>query len=134
MSFGFQPIHTAFEANNAGVTLVHASTCEHGHPAFGITFPGRWIGQNTGPQLIAPVAVLLSRCTATHMVGAFAAYTAAIDGPHAGQAFMDDARTAFREMYPTIRELHTDGRICCEAAYRTGGREHTCHTQAQGRP
>lgn len=127
MEYDFQPVTTAFEASNAGVSLVSERKCEHGHPAFGLTFPGRWVGQQADEQPVAPVSVIIARCTATHIVGSLTAFIAAAEGLEASLAFMDEARAAFNELGPAIRDLHSQGRLCCEAAFRTGGREHTCN-------
>jgi hypothetical protein len=131
MNYDFQPVTVAFEASNAGVSLVSEKKCEHGHPAFGLTFPGRWVGQGGDQQPEAPVSVILARCTATHIAGSIAAFIAAAEGLEASVAFMDEARAAFNELGPAIRDLYNQGRLCCEAAFRTGGREHTC---SQGGP
>jgi hypothetical protein len=125
MRFDFEPITTAFQADNVGVTLATQSRCEHGHLAFGLNFPGRWIGQNTS-GLITPLPVILARCTASHMIGAINAFIAATEGPEAATAFNHEAIAAFDELAPVIHQLHAQGRDCCQAAYLTGGREHTC--------
>lgn len=127
MYIDFEVVKTAYLADNAGVTLVPQQRCQDGHPAFGLTFPGRWIGQNTGPDLPEPLTVLVSRGTATHMAAAFVAFLIATEGPEAAEAFADEARTTCRALAPAIRELQAQGRDCCQAAYRTGGREHTCN-------
>lgn len=130
MDFTFGAVTAAYQADNAGVSLVDASRCEHGHPAFAITFPGRWIGQTPAAGLPDPVTVIVARCTASHAVGAFIAFLLGTEGPDAAEAFMQEVRQVTREMTPFVHHIHTTGQGCCEAAYRTQGREHTCRRTA----
>lgn len=126
MHFTFDPVTTAYQADNAGVSLVDASRCEHGDPAFAITFPGRWLGKTPAEGLPDPLTVIVARCTASHAVGAFLAFLLGTEGPEAADAFMDEVRATAEELTPAIHHMHTTGQGCCEASYRTQGREHTC--------
>ncbi|MFJ5059043.1 hypothetical protein ACIP96_06440 [Streptomyces nigra] len=134
MKLGFDPVTAAFQADNVGVALAPSSVCEHGNPAFALTFPGRWIGQAAGNQPPGPITVIVARCTATHMTGAFTAFLHAIEGGAAAAAFIDQAHDAHRDMADAMRQLHAQGRICCQAAYLTSGREHTCARTIGGKP
>ncbi|MFM9563270.1 MULTISPECIES: hypothetical protein [Streptomyces] len=131
MHFSFDPVTTAYLADNAGVSLVDATRCEHDHPAFSLTLPGRWLGKAATAGLPAPLTVVLARCSASYAVGAFLAYLLVTEGTEAIDAFMDEARAAAEEVTPVLRHLHVTGQGCCEAAYRTQGREHTCKNGAQ---
>lgn len=131
MTFAFDPVTTAYKANNAGVSLLDTARCDHDHPAFTITFLGQWVGKTATADLPDPLTVILARCSASHAVGTFLAFLTVTEGPDAADAFMDEVRTAAEELTPLIRHLETPGLGCCEAAYRTGGREHTCKEGAQ---
>lgn len=131
MTFASEPVTTAYQAANAGVSLLDTARCEHDHPAFTIAFIGRWVSKTTTADLPDPLNVVLARCSASHVVGAFLAFLAATEGTDAADAFMDEIRTTAEELTPLIRHLETPGQGCCEAACRTGGREHTCKGGAQ---
>jgi hypothetical protein len=131
MHFTFDAVTAAYQADNAGVSLVDASRCEHDDPAFAVTFPGRWLGQTSTTDLPDPVTVILARCTASHAVGAFLAFLLGTEGTEAADEFMAEVRTVAQELTPAIHHMHTTGQGCCEAAYRTQGREHTCKGGAQ---
>lgn len=124
MNFSFDPVSTAYRADNAGVSLIDATRCEHDHPAFAVTFPGRWIGKNTA-NLPDPVTVVLARCNASHMAGAFIAFLLGTEGTEAADAFMQEIHQVAHELTPFVHHLHTTGQDCCQAAYTTRGREHT---------
>lgn len=130
MHLRFQAMTAAYQADNVGVSLVEERRCDHGHPAFAATFPGHWIGQTPTAGLPDPITVIAARCTAAHAAGAFIAFILGTEGPEAAEAFMDEVRQVTREMTPLVQHLHTTGQGCCEAAYRTQGREHTCRNTA----
>ncbi|MFI1030758.1 hypothetical protein [Streptomyces sp. NPDC020951] len=126
MHFTFDAVATAYQSDNAGVSLVDARRCEHDHPAFAVTFPGRWIGETHAAGLPDPLTVITARCTATHMVGAFIAFLLGTEGTEAADAFMQEVHQVAHELTPVVHHIHTTGQGCCEAAFRTRGREHTC--------
>lgn len=87
--------------------------------------------QGSDSRPARPLTVVLARCSASYAVGAFLAYLLVTEGTEAIDAFMDEARAAAEEVTPVLRHLHVTGQGCCEAAYRTQGREHTCKNGAQ---
>lgn len=120
------PASDPFHALNIGTGLAPEARCQHGEAAFTLHL----IGYHCQPQgkADATLDVLAPRCVTAQMVGALAAFITHHEGPDASTQFMDDAREAFRTTLQQLRNLHAQGRDCCEAAFRTSGLEHTCRT------
>lgn len=119
-----RPTSPPFFANNCGVSLAPESPCAHGDVAFALHFLGAW--DPAARRAGAEVDVLLPRCVAAQVTGALAAWITYHEGDQAAEAFMDQARAAFHTVLGKLRDLEAQGRDCCEAAFRTGSREHTC--------
>lgn len=120
-----RPTSPPFLANTCGVSIAAELTCSHGDPAFALHFLGAWDPtalRQTGTELDAT----LPRCVAAQLVGALGAFITHHDGDQAAEDFMDQARASFHTVLGQLRDLKTQGRDCCEAAFRSDGREHTC--------
>lgn len=114
-----------FFAHNCGVGLAPETTCLHGEPAFSLHLLGTYSGAAAHAN-DAQLHVLLPRCVAAQVVGALTAFIANTEGLAASEAFMDAARGTFHTTLQELSDVVAQGRDCCEAAFRTGGREHTC--------
>lgn len=119
-----RPVSPPFRANNCGASLATEQPCGHGNPVFALHFLGAW--DPAARQTGSAVDVLLPRCVSAQLVGAFTAWITHHDGDQAAEAFMDQARASFHTVLGKLRDLEAQGRDCCEPAFRTGGREHTC--------
>jgi len=118
------PTSPPFLATNCGVSIADELPCSHGDPAFALHFLGALDprARQTGTEVDA----MLPRCVAAQLVGALSAFITHHDGDQAAEDFMDQARASFHTILGKLRDLQTQGRDCCEAAFRTDGREHTC--------
>lgn len=130
MHFDHQPTSPPFLAANCGAGLAPELPCLHGDPSFALRLFGTW--HPTASQAGTELDVLLPRCVAAQLVGALTAFITHHEGHDAGEAFTDQAEEAFYTILDKLRDIAEQGCDCCEAAFRTGGREHTCRTEPEG--
>lgn len=119
-----------FLATTGGSGLDHENACEHGHPALSlhlVSDPAE-TGEAGAEEHLQ---VLLSQCFAPHLFGSVIAFVQANRGPDAADAFVSEMFDAYEKATKAILDIQAQGRACCEAAFRTGGREHTCKNGAQ---
>lgn len=113
-----------FFATGGGAALNFNQRCNHGDPVISLHLFSR------GIDTVDDLGVLLPSCIAPDLFGMSLAYVQAVNGPEAGQHFLDamlarrddslpalaDRRTAYERGHPT----------CCTAAAFTRGKDHTC--------
>ena len=116
-----------FSVTGGGAAINFNRQCGHGDPVISLHLFSR------GTDTVDDLGVLLPSCIAPDLFGMSLAYVQAVNGPEAGQRFLDsmlarrddslsalaDRRTAYERARPA----------CCVAAAFTRGKDHTC-----GRP
>lgn len=100
-------------AGGAGVDKEHR--CSHGTPSVLLHL----INGDSAEEL----GVLLPACLAPEIFGAVMATLAVAGGPEAAEGFVQKMFAAYEQAVHTLAARTS---ACCEAGYRTAGREHTC--------
>lgn len=106
-----------FHVTNAGAGVDPDHRCGHGSPSVVLHL---FSDHDGTPE---DLGVLLPACAAPGLFGAAIAAVAASGGPAAAQGFISKMFSAYEEAGRAIAERV---RACCEAGFRTAGREHTC--------
>lgn len=127
-NFEFVPITNAILANNAGLSLDPKARCTHGEAAVGI----RFFVQGAGPGQQRHVDVVVPRCAMADLIGTLTALVHLHEGDAAAEKLAQDIATSTQKATDMLGPLHAAGRDCCQAGFRTNGREHTCNQK--GRP
>ncbi|REE62158.1 hypothetical protein BX257_4771 [Streptomyces sp. 3212.3] len=128
MHLEHQPSRRPFLATRCGMGLAPELTCEHGEAGLAMHLFGAWV--KDANQTPSAITVLIPRCMAAHLIGALHAFIAHHEGMDATVALGEQTHQAFDVALQQLRDLDAHGRGCCEAAFRTGGREHTCRNTA----
>ncbi|MFF9123207.1 hypothetical protein ACF09J_07895 [Streptomyces sp. NPDC014889] len=113
-----------FRATSGGAGLNAEHRCSDGSPYLSFHL----FSEHDG--ITEDIAVLLPSCVAPRLVGAALAYLEAAQGAEAGEQFVQ-ALLAARDQSAQMLAAEMAAReaaaaACCEAGYRTQGREHTC--------
>ncbi|MGQ5606207.1 hypothetical protein [Streptomyces sp. EKS3.2] len=113
-----------FIATGGGAGLNDDFPCSHGTSALSLH-----LLSNRG-DTSEDIGIILPRCAAAALIGAAIAYIAAADGEAAAAEFiadMDKSRVnAARQLDAHRADYEAAQAACCEAGYRSKGREHTC--------
>lgn len=117
-----------FLATTGGAGLDYDSFCEDGHPVLKLHLVSDLAGTGDTPA-DKHLQVLVAQCLAPHLFGSAIAFVRASRGSDAADAFVSAMFDAYEQATKTILDIQAQGRACCEAAFRTGGREHTCRTR-----
>ncbi|WP_073946490.1 hypothetical protein [Streptomyces kebangsaanensis] len=124
MDIRFTEPSRVFRTTNGGAGLSFEHPCNHGSPALSFHL----FSEHDG--ITEDIAILLPACAAPHLFGAALAYLEAAQGSGVGQQFIEDmlaARDRSAQLLAAKRaEYEAASAACCEAGYRTQGREHTC--------
>ncbi|MEU8555916.1 hypothetical protein AB0C80_18270 [Streptomyces anthocyanicus] len=106
----------------AGISLRHP--CEHGQPAVSLHLFSQSNGRSDD------IGILMPMCTAPGLFGAVIAFIDEAMGTEAGDDFLATIQksrdAAARQIAHGKAERRATAEACCEAGYRTQGREHTC--------
>jgi len=113
-----------FMTNNTGLQIAPEARCEHDQAAIFLVLFGKFRSQPGQPELA--LHALLPRCVMAEAIGALQAQILREEGETALQQFQDDVDTYTDDSCAALEQLHIDQRDCCEAGFRTNGREHTC--------
>lgn len=99
-------------------------SCSHGTSAISLHLTSSIGGTHDD------LGVILPQCAAASLLGAALAYIHAVDGQDAHDEFLASMTKAYDEASAQIAKHAADDEAaratCCEAGYRTQGREHTC--------
>lgn len=116
-------------AVRAGAGVDPRHHCEHDDPVLALVLVAGGTCPCHPDALTGELQALVPVCAATDMIGAALASLRAEQGSAAADAFVKRMFEAYEEATRNLLRLKTQGRTCCEAGYRTGGREHTCGSQ-----
>lgn len=124
MDISDTPPSRRFYVTGGGAGLSSDYPCSHGNPAVSLHLTSDLDGTTED------IGILLPSCMAPQLFGAALAFIQVYSGSDAADEFVT-SMLAFRDQaLPTVAEhrttLRAQGRGCCEAGFRTGGREHTC--------
>jgi hypothetical protein len=106
-----------FHATTGGAGVDPEHRCGHGTPSIVLHLIS---GHGDSAE---ELGVLLPACLAPDIFGAVMATLAAAGGPAAAEEFIQKMFAAYEQAVHTIAARTS---ACCEAGYRTAGREHTC--------
>lgn len=113
-----------FFATAGGAAINFNEQCGHGDPVISLHLFSR------GLDKVDDLGVLLPSCFAPDLFGMALAYVQAVNGPEAGQRFLDsmlarrdDSLTALAERRTAYERARP---VCCTAAAFTRGKDHTC--------
>ncbi|MFJ2717457.1 hypothetical protein [Streptomyces sp. NPDC087437] len=124
MEFRITEPSRIFRATAGGAGLSFEHRCSEGGPSLSFHLFSEHDGTTED------VAVLLPACVAPHLFGAALAHLEAALGSEAGEQFVQAllaTRDQSAQMLAADRaEREAAAAACCEAGYRTQGREHTC--------
>lgn len=112
-----------FLATRGGAGLHHEDHCTHGHPALSLHLISEPKDPRDAPEHLQ---VLMAQCFAPQLFGSALAFVRAGRGPDAADTFVSEMFTAYEEATKAVLAIQAEGRACCEAAFNTRGREHTC--------
>lgn len=126
MPQGFEFIRprNPFIVCNTGVQVAEEARCEHGQPAVLVSLIGQRVKQTSGPH--ERLDTVLPRCVIAELLGTLHAQIRRTEGEAALQEFLDDIAEHTAAADTAMNLLHAQARDCCEAGFRTHGREHTC--------
>lgn len=114
-----------FHVSYGGAGLNPDHRCNHGTPALSLHL------FNTDGPTPEDIAFLIPLCIAPDLFGAALGYIEATLGSDLADEFLGRL-TATRSK--AARTLAARVAACCEASFRTGGREHTCSGPAPHTP
>lgn len=114
----------SFHATKAGAGIAVRQRCSHGSPLLALQFiDSRGVSEET-------LSVLLPACVGPQLFGAVIGLIEASGGTEAAKSFVTQMLAAADETVSTVAAREAEqaeaAKHCCEAAFRTGGREHTC--------
>jgi hypothetical protein len=123
--FKFIRPHNPFIVCNTGVQIAGEARCEHGQPAILISLLGDYLSR---PRTHAHerLDTVLPRCVIAELLGTLQSQIRRTEGDAALQEFLDDIAEHTAAADTAMNLLHAQARDCCEAGFRTHGREHTC--------
>ncbi|WP_411090814.1 hypothetical protein [Streptomyces sp. 049-1] len=121
--FDFVKASNLFVVGNTGVRIDPEAYCEHGATAAAVFLFG---ARQRTPESTQRIDTIVPRCVMAELIGTLQAQIRRTDGEAALSQFLDDVDTFAAEADTALEQLHTERRDCCEAGFRTHGREHTC--------
>ncbi|MFD5468871.1 hypothetical protein [Streptomyces sp. NPDC127105] len=134
MEYAFPPHRRTptrrFAAATAGAALEHNMLCGCGDPFVSLYLIGDSAGR--GFPRADELEVLLPQCIAPELFGVALAFIRVHEGADIADAFVKSMLDSCEEASQVIAAARAQGRGCCEAAYKTGGREHTCRKGRRG--
>ncbi|OQQ16099.1 hypothetical protein B0675_02090 [Streptomyces sp. M41(2017)] len=126
MELRFIPPESPFRATRAGAGIGTGELCSHGAPLLALQF------FNNENEKEDSTAVVLPACVAPQLFGAAIGLIGASGGVEAAESFVREMLTAANKTVSTVAAREAEqaeaATHCCEASYRTGGREHTCRS------
>ncbi|MEU3600900.1 hypothetical protein ABZ714_19575 [Streptomyces sp. NPDC006798] len=131
---------TALLATQAGVGIASVLKCQHQQASVDLHFIGtRLNGARPGTgsgRARAEAAIVVPRCVLADTFGALLAQLEHYEGPAAVEEFLGAVYAAQDRIEPQMTALAEQRRDCCDAGFRTGGREHTCtrNSSTEGTP
>ncbi|KPC86271.1 hypothetical protein ADL35_12370 [Streptomyces sp. NRRL WC-3753] len=121
--FDYVKTSNLFLVGHTGVQLEPEAFCSHGTTAAALFLFGEH--QRT-PDVQERMDTLVPRCVLAELIGTLQTQIRRTDGDAALQAFLEDVAVAAARSEASLEQLHAERRDCCEAGFRTQGREHTC--------
>lgn len=119
-----------FLVTHGSAGLEQTIPCAHDHAALSLHLISDPAATgSTGEE--QHLQVLVPQCFAPHLFGSALAFVQASRGTDAADEFVKQLLDTYEQASETIRKAQEQGRACCEAAFRTGGREHTCRQEPQ---
>lgn len=117
--------HNPFIVCNTGVQIADEARCEHGQSAVMVSLLGNYHSKprTHGHERLDTV---LPRCVIAELLGTLQTQILRSEGDAALQEFLGDIAEHAAAADTAMQLLHDQGRDCCEAGFRTHGREHTC--------
>lgn len=112
-----------FYVHGIGVHLAEKVPCEHGHPVAVLYLAGHL---RSTPGALDRFDTVIPRCILIEALGSLHAAISRTEGTDALQAFQDDVAAHTAAAAAHWDRLQLQHRDCCEAGFRTHGREHTC--------
>lgn len=116
-------------ATQAGIGIAPIRCQDHDELAVSVDLEGTRVTR-TGPGTQDQVGLVVPRCVLASSIGSLLAQIDHYEGANAARAFLDAVHAAQARAQPQMADLARAGRDCCDAGFRTGGREHTCRTTA----
>lgn len=115
--------HNPFIVCNTGVQIADEARCEHGQAAILVCLIGEYLTKGSPHDRLDTV---LPRCVIAELLGTLQTQIRRGEGDAALQEFLDDVAEHAAAADTAMQLLHAQARDCCEAGFRTHGREHTC--------
>ncbi|MCM8548946.1 hypothetical protein [Streptomyces sp. STCH 565 A] len=113
-----------FHVTGGGAGIDPTHPCDHGTPAMSFH-----LFSEQGDQS-EDIGIVLPMCSAPALFGAAVAFIDEVMGSEEGDRFMAAVESAREQAGQRIADgkvsLHAAENACCEAGYRSQGREHTC--------
>lgn len=126
MELRFTPPESPFRATRAGAGIGTGELCSHGAPLLTFQF------FNNESDKEDSTAVVMAACVAPQMFGAAIGLIGLTGGVEAAESFVREMLAAADATADRVAaraaEQAEAAKYCCEANYRTGGREHTCRS------
>lgn len=119
-----------FIVNNTGLQQIPDAFCEHGQVAIGLLMFGYRYKASIREE--ERFDAIVPRCVLAETIGTLTALIRTQEGEDALEAFMNEVAAAADRSAQEFANLRTQGRDCCEAGFRTHGREHTCSRNEAG--
>jgi len=118
-----------FVVCNTGIQIAEDARCEHGQSAVLVSLIGQHLSHTSGPH--ERLDTVLPRCVIAELLGTLQTQIRRTEGDTAVQEFLDDVAEHAAAADTAMNLLHAQARDCCEAGFRTHGREHTCGSREQ---
>lgn len=115
-----------FVIHQSGTRLTDIVECEHHETGFVVVLFGQ-SRSAPGPQRIDTA---IGRCNLADLFGSIQAQILHHEGEAALKAFQESVAHHTHASHTALKDIRAQHRDCCEAAFRTGGREHTCQNEA----
>lgn len=113
-----------YVVGNTGSRIDSGSHCEqHGEAGIFIALFAYLYSQPDEQQRVDTV---MPRCVLAQLLGSVQAHILHHEGQAAAQSFLDQVGAHAADSLTGLQQMHTQARDCCEAGFRTHGREHTC--------
>lgn len=114
-----------FVVCQSGTRLTPAVECGHQDPGFFVVLFGQPMSQAKA-QGHQRIDTAMGRCALADLFGSIQAQILHREGEDALKAFQAAVTHHTDASLAALKDIHAQQRDCCEAAFRTGGREHTC--------
>ena len=112
-----------YVVGNTGARVDTDAYCAHGQAA---VFLALFAHRRSEPHQQERLDTFVPRCVLAELIGAVHAQITHEEGTEAAQAFTHEIEQNSQASLAALQEMHAQRRDCCEAGFRTAGREHTC--------